>query len=331
MAQQTYHQLCLEERDTIARLWAQGCSLAEIGTRVHRNKATISRELHRNGTKIRGLYGAAQAHQRAQIRKQIAGSRERLKNPFIRYYVRRQLRNGWSPELIAGRIRKLPNKAQIICKESIYRYIYDPEIRRQQNFVPLLTRAHRRRLPHGHRHTHRDLHIPERTSILERPASVQYRRQVGHWENDCAMARVSRSALNVLVERRTRMTKLRRLRERTALETSKAIIRTLSRLPRTMRRTITYDNGAENVEHRRTNKRLRMQSYFCEPFHSWEKGTVENTIGLVRRFFPKKTNFDRVSVNEIKRVERWLNNRPRKVLNYDTPLETYRRIVALPC
>jgi IS30 family transposase len=144
------------------------------------------------------------------------------------------------------------------------------------------------------------------------------------------MARVSKAAVNVLVERTTRLTKLSRLPRRTAHETSVAIVRSLSHLPSRLRRTITYDNGAENVEHHRTNRKLNTLSFFCEPFHSWEKGTVENTIGLVRRFYPKKTNFDRVSVKELKRVERWLNNRPRKVLHYDTPRERYRRIVALP-
>lgn len=331
MAQKTYHQLSLDERDTIARLWARRCSRTEIATRLQRSKATISRELHRNGSRMRGLYGAAQAQQRARIRKQNAGRRERLKNPSIRSYVRRQLRNRWSPELIAGRLRKLPNKPQRICKESIYRYIYDPKIRHQENLVPFLVRAHKRRLPRGHRHTHRNLHIPERKSILDRPASVERRRQVGHWENDSVIARASRAAVNVLVERRTRMTKLSRLQRRTAHETSKAITRTLSHLPPKMRRTITYDNGSENVEHVRTNHQLNISSYFCQPYHSYEKGTVENTIGLVRRFYPKKTNFDHVTVKELKRVERWLNNRPRKILNYATPLEMYRRIVALPC
>ena len=330
MAQQRYRHLTLEERDTIALLWAVDRSLEQIAQALGRNKATISRELNRNGTQIRKLYGAAQAHQRACLRKSEAGHRPRLKNKYIRTYVRRQLLNGWSPELIAGRVRKLPSKPQRICPESIYRYIYDPAIRQNQNLVPCLARAHKRRLAWGHRHTHRDLHIPERISIRKRPAAVERRRQAGHWENDSAMTRASKAAVNVLVERTTRLTKLSRLPRRTAHETSVAIVRSLSHLPPWMRRTITYDNGAENVEHQRTNRKLNTLSFFCEPFHSWEKGTVENTIGLIRRFYPKKTNFDRVSVKDLKRVERWLNNRPRKVLQYDTPRECYRRIVALP-
>jgi IS30 family transposase len=330
MRQRTYRHLSLGERDRLSRLYARDCSVQEIASALGRNKATISRELRRNGTQILKLYGAAQAHQRACMRKSQSGHRPRLKNDYIRSYVRRQLLNGWSPELIAGRLRKLPKKPQRICPESIYRFVYDPVIRRQENLVPCLARAHKRRLGKGHRHTHRDLHIPERISIRQRPATVEHRRQVGHWENDSVMARASEAAVNVLVERATRLTKLSRLPQRTACATSIAIVRSLSHLPPRWRRTITYDNGAENVEHQRTNKKLHTASFFCEPFHSWEKGTVENTIGLVRRFYPKKTNFDRVSVKELKRLERWLNNRPRKVLHYDTPRERYRRIVALP-
>jgi IS30 family transposase len=330
MSKTSYRHLSLGERDTLARLWAQGCSLGDIASALGRNKATISRELRRNGTQIRRLYGAAQAHQRACIRKHQSGRRPRLKNDYIRSYVRRQLLNGWSPELIAGRLRKLPRKPQRICPESIYRFVYDPSLRQQENLVPCMARAHKRRQARGHRHTHRDLHIPERISIRQRPAAVARRRQVGHWENDSVMARKSLAAVNVLVERTTRLTRLSRLPQRTARATSIAIVRTLSHLPHRWRRTITYDNGAENVEHQRTNEKLRTASFFCEPFHSWEKGTVENTIGLLRRFYPKKTSFDRVSVKELKRIERWLNNRPRKVLDYDTPLERYRRVVALP-
>jgi IS30 family transposase len=252
-----------------------------------------------------------------------------LKNDYIHAYVRKQLLNGWSPELIAGRLRKLPKKPQRICPESIYRFVYYSTVRREENLVPYLAGAHKRRLCRGHRHTHRDLHIPEQISTRHRPAVVERRRQVGHWENDSIMARASQAAVNVLVEQTTRLTKLSRLSQRTARLTSIAIVRSLSHLPAQWRRSITYDNGAENVEHQRTNNKPRTASFFCEPFHSWEKGTVENTIGLIRRFFPKKTNFDRVFIKEPKRLERWLNNRPRKVLHYDTPYERYRPIVAL--
>lgn len=196
--------------------------------------------------------------------------------------------------------------------------------------MPYLVRAHKHRLLRGHRHTHRDLHIPGRISILCRPEVVNTRRQFGHWESDTVIARHSVSALGVAVERKSRLTKIHKLRRRTARHLRSALTRSLSHYPKRARRSITFDNGQENVEHTEINKILGTRSYFCEPFHSWEKGTIENTIGIIRRTYPKKTNFDSISRGEVKRLERRLNNRPRKVLNYLTPLEVFSKCVALP-
>ncbi len=323
-----YHQLSLEERDHIAVYWAQGLSRCEIARRLKRNNGTISRELKRNKAPIYNAYGACSAEKRARDRKRKAGHRPRLKNATIRSYVKRHLRLGWSPEQIAGRLdRRHPEMS--ICVESIYRFIYDPKTRQQENFVTYLVRAHKRRLLRGHRHTHRDLHIPERISILQRPKAVAARRQFGHWESDTIIARGSQSALGVIVERTSRLSKISKLPRRTARNLRSALTRSLSHYPQHARRTITYDNGQENVEHIAVNKVLGTRSFFCEPFHSWEKATVENTIGIIRRTYPKKTNFDGVSNTSIKRLERRLNNRPRKILNYQTPREVFNRRVAL--
>jgi IS30 family transposase len=235
----------------------------------------------------------------------------------------------WTPEQIAGRLhRKNPHMS--ICVESIYRFIYDPEIRRKENFVRLLPRAHRIRNRRGQRRTHREPHIPQRTSIVERPARVNTRQQAGHWETDTVIARKSQAALHVTVERKSRYTKINKLARRTAQQVRTSLNRSLAQYPTTLRRSITYDNGQENVEHIKVNKALGTRSYFCQPFHSWEKGTVENTIGIIRRTFPKKTNFDLVSRSDIKRLERKLNNTPRKILHYQTPKEVFSMTVALP-
>lgn len=199
-----------------------------------------------------------------------------------------------------------------------------------ENFVPVLPRAHRIRNRRGQRKTHRNLHIPERKSILERPEAVQHRRQAGHWETDTVVAQTSCAALLATVERKSRYTKLAKLARRTAQHVRISLNRSFSRYPKKLRRTITYDNGQENVEHMTVNKTLGTRSYFCQPYHSWEKGTVENTIGIIRRTFPKKTNFDLVSSVDVKRLERKLNNTPRKILNYQTPKEVFDSIVALP-
>jgi len=202
-------------------------------------------------------------------------------------------------------------------------------IRRQENLVPYLPRAHWKRQLKGHRHTHRDPHIPERVSVRQRPAHIARRKQLGHWENDLIISRRSPVALNILVERKSRLTKITKVEGHTPRHTRCAITRTLARYPKAARRSITYDNGHENLEHREVNEVLGTTSYFCEPYHSWEKGTVENTAGLVRRVFPKKTDFARVHKAKIKRLERLLNNRPRKSLNYKTPKEIFSKAVAL--
>jgi IS30 family transposase len=326
---QRYHQLSFDERDRIAVYRAQRLSISEIARRLGRDKSTISRELKRNKAPVYNAYGACRAEKAARARKQRAGHRPRLKNAMIRSYVTTHLRLGWSPEQIAGRLH-VDHPGLSVCPESIYRFIYDPAIRRQENFVPYLVRTHKRRLCCGHRHTHRDLHIPDRISLLRRPTVVDARRQFGHWESDTVTAaRNSRAALSVSVERTSRLTKIAKLPRRTARNVRIALTRRLSQYPAHARRTITYDNGQENVEHGRVNKVLGTRSFFCEPFHSWEKATVENTIGIIRRTYPKRTNFDAVSAAQLKHLERRLNNRPRKVLHYRTPREVFNHRVAL--
>ena len=325
----SYKQITHEERDQIAVLYAQQVSLSEIARELQRNKSTISREISRNKAPIRRVYGACRAHNKAKERKIQAGRRPRLKNSIIRNYVKRHLRMKWTPEQIAGRLR-ITYPQYSVCIESIYRFIYDPDVRRKENFVPVLARAHRIRNRRGQRKTHRMMHIPERISIIERPEAVELRKQAGHWETDTVMARTSQAALLATVERKSRYTKLSKLKRRTAKQVRIALNRTLSQYGKHLRRTITYDNGQENVEHVIVNKTLGTRSYFCQPFHSWEKGTVENTIGIVRRTFPKKTNFDLVSAADVKHLERKLNNTPRKILHYRTPKEVFSKIVALP-
>lgn len=167
MAHNTYSQLSLEERDRIAAFRARGVSLCEMARRLNRNKSTISRELYRNKGPVYCSYGAGAADRRARQRKCLAACRPRLKSAHIRTYVHRKLRQGWSPEIIAGRITRAHSRLSI-SHEAIYQYVYQPTVRRQENLVACLVRAHRRRQIKGHRHTHREPHIPGRISILQR-------------------------------------------------------------------------------------------------------------------------------------------------------------------
>ncbi len=328
MAPISYSHLSLAERDRLAIFRARGLSINEIARRLKRNKSTVSRELERNRGPVYNSYGGGSADRRARQRRRLASRRECLKTARIRAYVRTKIRLGWSPEQIAGRLSD-DLSGLSISHEAIYQYIYHPMIRRQENLVPFLPRAHWKRQQKGHRHTHRDPHIPERVSICHRPAHIERRKQLGHWENDLVISRRSPVALNILVERKSRFTKIAKVQSHKPHHTRCAITRTLAQYPKRARRSITYDNGHENLEHREVNEVLGTASYFCEPYHSWEKGTVENTVGLVRRVFPKKTDFTRVTTRAIKRLERRLNNRPRKSLYFKTPKEVFSKAVAL--
>lgn len=328
MAHKTYSHLSIDERDRIAILRAEGESINEIARRLKRNKGTVSRELERNSGSNYQSYGSGSAERRARQRRSRASRRERLRAPGLRTYVRRKLRMGWTPEQVSACVAMaLPGVR--ISHEAIYQYIYDPSVREQENLVAYLPRAHWKRQPKGHRHTHRDPHIPERVSVHDRPGYIEGRRQLGHWENDLIISRQSDTALNILVERTSRFTKITKVAHHRPHDTRCAVTRVLSRYPRHARRSITYDNGHENLYHLKINAVLGTKSYFCEPYHSWEKGTVENTVGLVRRVFPKKTDFARISKMQLKQLERRLNNRPRKVLYFKTPKEVFAKGVAL--
>lgn len=320
----TYKQLSVEERDRISLLKGQGKSLRFIARAIGRNVSTVSRELDRNSPPVNECdYLAHRAQLRADIRKAAAHDRQRLGDARLRAYVGRQIRRGWSPERIAGRWKLLDRGK--ISHEAIYQWIYAEA----RELIPCLARAHRNRLRRGHTSKPKGLRIPSRTPINERPRAVEARKQVGHWEADTMIGCRHKSALQILVERKTRLTRLNKLRAKEAGEMRRAINRSLSRYPRGLRRTITYDNGRENVEHLLVNKTLGTKSYFCAPMHSWEKGSVENAAGLVRRRLPKKTDFAIVPVAAIKRTERWLNGLPRKCLGYKTAAEAFRLSVAL--
>lgn len=320
-----YSHLSLAEREEISVLKAQGKSLREIARIIDSNPSTISRELKTNAPPVHtGYYRGHKAHHRATIRNQQSHKRQRLKNDVIGTYVTEKLRLGWSPEQIAGSLScELPGHC--ISYEAIYQYIYT----QQRELLAYLPRSHKKRWKRGHSRKHRTTHIPNRVSIQQRPCSIEKRSQSGHWESDTVVSRQGIAALLVLVERKSRFTVIEKLSRKTAQETKTTIVHSLQLFPRQLRRTITYDNGSENTEHEAVNQVLGTKSYFCNPYHSWEKATVEHTIGLIRRFFPKKTNFDQLTDSDIRCVEILLNKRPRKCLNYKTPLEVFAHSVAL--
>ena len=315
-----YKHLSKEERDRLAILKGQGLSIRTIATQLGRSPSTLSRELRRNADSSRsGDYLPHQAQAVADVRWKQSHCRPRLNSSFLQWYVRTNIRRGWSPEQIAGRLRR-EGHSVTVSHEAIYQWIY----LEARELIPMLAKAHRKRLPRRYRKKSRS-DIRNRVFIQDRPEHVNTREQPGHWEVDTVHSPQGTASLAVAVERKTRYVRIKNLPRKTAVAFRRALVDTLASYPVHMRMTITYDNGSENTCHTWVNRALGTESYFCEPYHSWEKATVENSIGLIRRYFPKGTNFCNVTKKQVIWVEKKLNNRPRKCLNYQTPAEAFRQ------
>lgn len=319
-----YQHLSQEDRDRLSLLRAEKKTLREIARLLRRSPSTISRELRRNCPPARkGQYLPHMAHLRAR-RLEVDGHRRlRMQDPRLRAYIRQKSRCGWSPERIAGRWRQLGQGK--VSHEAIYQWIYSCA----RNLIVFLPRAYTSRKRRSNRKRRCVVYIPSRKAVHERPRVVELRKQAGHWEADTMIGRNHGSAIQILLERKTRFTKLTKLPGKLAVAMRLALNRSLARYPQSLRRTITYDNGRENVQHLLINKALGTRSFFCAPMHSWEKGSVENAAGLVRRRLPKRTDFSTLSQAQIKQVERWINGLPRKCLRFQTSAEAFRRSVAL--
>lgn len=326
--EKTYKHLTQEEREHIGILNEKGEGIRAIAKVVGRSPSTISREMRRNAH--RGVipfpndYYAYIAHRKASHRNHYSHARARLKNPLIKQYVLKKIFSKYSPEQIAGRLpMDLPGCT--LSHEAIYQYIY----MENRSLIPFLAHSRRRRHRRSRYRQSRKMVIPQRVPLSLRPLIINHRHQAGHWEADTIISRASSSTLHVLVERKSRLLKISKLPRKTASLASTAIQKCLRSFPPSLRRSITYDNGTENAHHLLVNRSLGTRSFFCSPYHSWEKGTVENTAGLIRRFFPKRTDFATIPHRTIKRVEALLNNRPRKCLGFKTPLEIFQKSVAL--
>lgn len=317
-----YSHLSLEEREEIAIGLANGLKQREIAILLGRNPSTISREIKRNNPHINKVrYRANRAQLKAEERKKQSHTRQRIPNKRLRRFISKFIKKGYSPEIIAFKASE-KNERWKINYETIYQWIYHdrPEL------IPFLTKCHKKRRKRGSGKQKRCQKIPNRTMIDKRPDYINLRAHIGHWEIDTAISRQSKAAIMVLVERKTRYICIRKLPTKTAYEMHIKTVESLQKFPREFRRSITYDNGTENAFHELTNEMLLTKSYFCNPYHSWEKGTVENMIGIIRRFYPKKTDWNNVSQWDLNKVARFINNRPMKLLGFKTP---YQALVAL--
>jgi IS30 family transposase len=314
-----YSHLSIWERQRLYEWYHnQGKSIREIGRLLGRSHSTISRELKRNiSQKYVPTWYPHPAQRQYKIRIRDRGKRFLLKTPETREYVLEKLKLGWTPEIISGRL-KLEKGLESVCHESIYQYIY----KEANELIPLLPRSHKKRKKKYPTRKCKK-RIEGKVSILDRPERINNRSEPGHWESDSLVSPQHKPGCNVLVERITRLVHISKLSSKESNQTKKAISNQLGQHKTAFVKSITYDNGVENSKHLDINKALGCNSYFCQAYHSWEKGAVEQVNSLIRRFLPKKTDITKVSNGRIKEIEFLLNNRPRKVLGYKTPLELY--------
>jgi IS30 family transposase len=320
-----YQHLQVEEREKIQLGLLKKESLRTIAKRLGRSHGSLARELSRNSSPVLEKYTPRLAERRAEEKRSSRGRVERLKNETVRTYVVEQLKERWSPEQIAGSIEEDRNES--ISHEAIYQYIYAQVHRGGNGWVkpgkedlrPYLARSHKKRAKKGMRKGER-IFKPKGPSIEDRPEIVDLRTRIGDWEGDSIESKDHAPGLNSLVDRKSGLLLLSKLEAKTAKATREVVSKRLANL---RAHTLTVDNGSENQEWRETEKATNARVYFAHPYHSWERGTNENTNGLVRRYFPKGTDFREVSEEEIARVEYALNTRPRKRHGFKSPLEIW--------
>jgi len=304
------------EREVLHRLREAGNSKAQIGRLMGRHRSTVGRELARGGGG--GRYCPRRAQRLADARRARCRRRARLDEPALRRYVGRKLRLGWSPEQVAGRLpRQFPRRRRMrVSRQAIYDWVRS----RAPHWRPLLRRAGRPRAETRGR-------LAGTPGIEGRPAAVNHRRRYGDWEGDTILAGGGRrrNALVTLVERKSGYVRLGRAGDMTAATTARVVRRRLAGLPQPLRRTLTLDNGKEFARHAQVATALCLAVYFAAPRRPWQRGTNENTNGLLRQFFPKGTDFAGVTRQRVARVEALLNGRPRKRLGYRTPHEVLAR------
>ena len=311
-----YRHLTPDERGLIHLYLTKGQSVRAIGKLLHRPASTISREIHRNRNKLD--YKSASAHSRYIARRQ----RDRIldQDARLREFVVEKLSLNWTPEQISNRLKLFPEAGfRTISTESIYQWLYAPAQKRQKLYK-YLPRAHARR--RWRKRAHRSA-IPNRVSIHERDSDIDLRETSGHWEADLMSCQRGTQHILVMVERKTRYTASVRLKNKTSAETIAALLKICNALPKRLRRSVTFDNGGEFAKHIQLQKVFNIDTWFCDPYASWQKGAVENTNGRLRRDFPRKTDLSLLTDIAFEHVIMTHNLTPRKCLGFKTPTESF--------
>ena len=311
-----YPHLTRSERDQIADLKAQGLGVTAIARAIGRHPSTLSRELKRNAH-ADGTYRPVFAEGSYRFRRQRAAVLEA--DTALRGFVIDRLTEGWTPEQIAGWLKRgIEAGLRGISTETIYAFIF----RSTQKAEKLWRYLARRKASRGRRARRSRDKIAGKTHISERSDAANARAEAGHWEGDLVICKRNRPLL-VLHERKTRLTIMTRLASKSAAETVTAITGILTRLDPQMRRSVTFDNGTEFARHSLLKDALKMATYFCDAYASWQKGGIENTNGRIRRWLPRQTDLDELNDEDIQDIAMTLNLTPRKCLGFRSPAEAF--------
>ena len=311
-----YKQLTHKERYQIYALIKEGFNYSQIAKNIGVNKSTISREIKRN-SKSKNTYHPDSASIEAFVR-------HKNKTKFIKIdktvekWIRKFLKLDWTPEQISGRLKE--QRIASITHEAIYQYIYKNKANGGRLYLHLVRKMKKYQKRDG-QYNSRGL-IVNRVSISKRPKIVDNKIRIGDWEVDTIIGKYHQGAIVTIVDRKSKFTLMRILPTKEAIGVSNAIIELLYPV-RQFTHTITSDNGKEFTLHENISKSLNTDFYFCDPYSSWQRGLNENTNGLIRRYIPKRTEFENISKNEIMMIQNCLNHRPRKALGYKTPFEVF--------
>ena len=320
----TYNHFSVEEREKLQEMLWRKASIRSIAGALRRSPSSVSREIRRNKPSKRNLYTPRVAHERALSYRTRRGKRKLEKDKILHAHVVSRLKLGWSPEQIAS------TSDRLISHEAIYQYIYAQIYQEGYGYLkpgredlrPYLARRRKRRMGKGLRKSYRIEKGPL-PSIDMRPKEADQRKRIGHWEDDLVVSRASRDALKTINERVAGIVFIARVRDGTMAETNRAVTARLGAVPSRWRKTLTRDRGSENLGYEALAQTLGIRCFFAHPYHSWKRGSNENANGLIRRFFPKGTDFQTITDEEIQRVEYLLNTRPRKRLGWKTPYEVF--------
>lgn len=326
--------LNLRERTIIEVRYRDGCSMRNIAKELDRDPGTISREIGGKPPRGQGKYIADIAHRKALERIGKRGNMSKIeKNEKLRKYVKKKLKLGWSPEQIKLRliIDYTDNKTMHISYEAIYQYVYSQINRNGHGTVKkgcedlrnYLTRRRKRRMKKGLRQRQKLERRDSLPSIENRPEIVEKRERLGDWEDDYLVSKKSKTCIKSVNERKSGIVFFGKTKDGSAESGDKVLFEKLKNIPSKYLKTLTRDNGPENKRYQAVEKKLKLNVYFAHPYSSWERGSNENCNGLLRRFFPKGTDWSKVKDEDIKRAEYLINTRPRKRHNGLSPAEVF--------